>query len=451
MIAQVTSLKSKVQNVFANDGFRKYFFNTGWVFAEKILRFIAGVLIGAYVARYLQPAQYGLLNYVISFVNFVAFFAALGLDSLLIRELVKDDAKRDVLMGTAFTMRIVASVTVLLLLVVFVPFTSQDPMTKILMPIIGLGTVGQALGIFEYYFKAKVKSKYIVISQMVALTSVSILRIILVLLEASLPWFAMATILDYFVMAFGLLFFYQRQTPGIFKWRFSSGVAKHLFSNSWPLIFSALAITAYMQFNQLMVKWLLGNEASGYYGVCVRLSEMWYFIPLAICSSVFPALINAKASDENLYQSRLQRLFDLMVVISVSIALPMTIFSDFFVVLIFGELYAKSADIMTLYVWSGVFTSMGIALQNWVIIEEQQKFRMVCLIIAGVMNIVLSYFLINMVGLNGAAISTLISYSFANYFHLLLIPKGRVAFIALTKSLNPFRWAKSLSAFNTKF
>jgi O-antigen/teichoic acid export membrane protein len=193
-----------------------------------------------------------------------------------------------------------------------------------------------------------------------------------------------------------------------------------------------------------MVKWMLGNEASGYYGVCVRLSEMWYFIPTAICSSVFPSLINSKKHSEELYLKRLQQLYNLIVLISVAIALPLTIFSHTFVNLLFGEAYAQSADIMSLYVWSGVFTSMGIANSNWIIIENLQKFRMYCLIIAGVMNIVLGYVLINAIGLNGAAIATLISYSVANYFSLLVIPKGRPMFISLTRSFNVFSLARSL-------
>jgi O-antigen/teichoic acid export membrane protein len=444
----VIRLTSRLQSALKNEGFKKYFFNTGWMFFEKLLRFVAGIFVGAYVARYLQPAQYGLLNYVISFVAFSAFFAGLGLDTILIQELVKDREKRDKLMGTAFVMKFVASLIVFAGISVIVHFTSEDSTTKILMLIIGSGIIAQhAFGITEFYFKSKVQSKYIVISQMIALASISVLRIGLVLAKSPLPMFALTTVLDYLIAAIGLFFFYQKYTPGVFRWKFEMSTARKLFLRSWPMIFSSLAITAYMQFNQLMVKWMLGNEASGYYGVCVRLSEMWYFIPLAICTSVFPALINAKSQSDELYKDRLQRLFDLMVGISVSIALPLTLFSDFIVTLIFGEAYARSADIMTLYVWSGVFTSMGIALANWVIIEDQQKARMICLIIAGIMNIVLSYYLLQVVGLNGAAISTLISYSFANYFHLLFIPKGRTAFIALSRSINPIRWIRGVSSF----
>jgi O-antigen/teichoic acid export membrane protein len=384
------------------------------------------------------------LNYVISFVGLISTVAILGLDNILIREVVRDEDKRNVLLGTAFTLRMVAAILVCVVLVIVVQFTSEDITTRILIYIIGFGVIGQAFGMIEFYFKSKVLSKYIVISQVIALVSVSIIRIILVFYEASLPMFAFATSLDYFVIGVGLVFFYEKHSGGISKWMFDKKVAKYLLGISWPLIFSALAITAYMKFNQLMVKWMLGNEASGYYGVCVRLSEMWYFIPTAICSSVFPSLINSKKHSEELYLKRLQQLYNLIVLISVAIALPLTIFSHTFVNLLFGEAYAQSADIMSLYVWSGVFTSMGIANSNWIIIENLQKFRMYCLIIAGVMNIVLGYVLINAIGLNGAAIATLISYSVANYFSLLVIPKGRPMFISLTRSFNVFSLARSL-------
>lgn len=411
---------------------------------EKVLRLIAGILIGAYVARFLGPEQYGLLNYVISFVGLVSTVAILGLDTILIRELVKDEDKQDVLLGTAFTLRLISAILVCILLAIIVQFTSQDLTTRILIYIIGFGIIGQVFGIIEFHFKSKVLSKYIVISQMIALIAVSTIRIILVLGEASLPMFAIATSLDYFIIGVGLVYFYEKNSNGIFKWKFDLLIAKYLLKTSWPLIFSGLAITAYMKFNQLMVKWMLGNEAAGYYGVCVRLSEMWYFIPIAICTSVFPSLVNSKKHNEKLYLDRLQQLYNLIMIISVSVALPLTIFSHTFVTSLFGEAYSRSADIMSLYVWSGVFTSMGIANSNWIIIENLQKFRMFCLIIAGVMNIVLGYVLIKAIGLNGAAIATLISYSFANYFSLLLIPKGRSMFISLTRSFNFFSLARSL-------
>lgn len=414
------------------------------MFAEKLLRLISGVFIGAYVARYLGPAQYGLLNYVISLVGLFSAISLLGLDDILLREIVKNEKKRDLLMGTSFVLRLAAAALVYAGLIIGAESNQTDPTTRILIYIIGFGTILQVFGIIQFFFQAKVWSRYTVTSQMIALSLVSVFRIILVLNDAPLTWFAWSTTLDYLILALGLMAYYSRHVDSMFKWKFSGTMARYLMQNSWSLILSGLAITIYMKFDQIMIKWMLGDEANGHYGVGVRLSEMWNFIPTAVCGSLFPALINAKEQSEKLYMDRLQNLYDLIIGIGLSIAIPLTFLSGFIVDTLFGDAFAPGANILSLYIWSSVFTFMGVANGKWIVIENLQAFRMICLVVAGIMNIVLNYVLIKHIGLEGAAVSTLISYSFANYFFLLLIPKGRPTFIMLTRSFNPLRLLKAL-------
>jgi O-antigen/teichoic acid export membrane protein len=414
------------------------------MFAEKLLRLISGIFVSAYVARYLGPSQYGLLSYVISLVGIFTSISILGLDDILQREIVKDPKKTNSLMGSVFLLRLAAAGIVYTGLVVAVQSNQTDPTTRSLIYIIGLSVVFQVFGIVQYFFQAKVWSKYTVSSQIIALVVASVFRIILVITNAPLVWFAWSTTLDYFILAIGLVVFYTQNVSSIFKWRLNPKLASYLLGVSWPLIFTSLAITIYMRFDQVMVKWMLGNEASGHYGVAVRLSEMWNFIPTAICASLFPALINAKASSEKLYMDRLQNLYDLIIGMGLSIAIAMTFLSGFLVNALFGEEFAPGANILALYIWSSVFTFMGVANGKWIIIENLQKFRMICLIIAGLLNVALTYVFIKLIGLEGAAVATLISYGFANYLFLLVIPKGRPTFVMLTRSLNLFRLLRYL-------
>jgi len=423
----------------ADPGFRKYFLNTGWMFGQKFLRLIAGVFVSAYVTRYLGPAQYGSLIYAISLVGLLTGISFLGLDDILQREIVNEPKKLKTLMGSAFVMRLISAGIIYGGFAIAVQSEQTDPVTRKLILIIGLGMVLQAFGIIQYFFQAKVWSKFTVASQIIALVVVSVFRIVLVLNEAPLVWFAWSQTLDYGILAIGLVGYYSKNVSSLFKWRFDLSVATGLLKTSWPLIFSSLAITLYMRFDQLMVKWMLGNVAAGHYGVAVRLSEMWNFIPVAVCSSLFPALINSRGTSLKLYTDRLQNLYDLIVGMGLSIAIAMTFLSGPIVSILFGEEFAPGANILSLYIWSGVFTFMGVANEKWIILENLQKFRMICLLIAGIMNIVLTYLFVKLIGLEGAAVATLVSYAFANYLFLLLIPKGRTTFIMLTRSLNPFR------------
>src|SRR5690606_5397628 len=187
----------KARSMTADPGFRKYFLNTGWMFGQKFLRLIAGVFVSAYVTRYLGPAQYGSLIYAISLVGLLTGISFLGLDDILQREIVNEPKKLKTLMGSAFVMRLISAGIIYGGFAIAVQSEQTDPVTRKLILIIGLGMVLQAFGIIQYFFQAKVWSKFTVASQIIALVVVSVFRIVLVLNEAPLVWFAWSQTLDY--------------------------------------------------------------------------------------------------------------------------------------------------------------------------------------------------------------------------------------------------------------
>ena len=58
-----------MNSLLNNTIFRKYFTNTSWLLAERIIRMGVLLFVGIYVARYLGPERYGLLSYSNSFVE----------------------------------------------------------------------------------------------------------------------------------------------------------------------------------------------------------------------------------------------------------------------------------------------------------------------------------------------------------------------------------------------
>lgn len=413
------------------------------MFAEKALRLVAGLFIGAYVARYLGPAQFGLFNYALSIVSVFSVMGSGGLDTLVVRELVRMPERRDVILGTAYMIKAICALISILLLVVFVFIAEEDPYTRKIIFLVATLILCDGSIVIDLFFQAKVQSRYTVISQMCALVVVSIFRLILIFNSASLESFAWTNTIDQFVLSICLLIFYHRIAPGISRWKVDWKYARELFKQSWPLIFSALSIIIYMRIDQMMIKWMLGDEANGHYGVAVRLSELFNFIPMAICNSVFPAIINAKSVSTEMYNRRLQWLFDLMTTLSITIAIGMSFVAPYVIDKLYGEEFRETSGILLIYVWSGVFVFLGSASGKWVVSEDLQVFRMVNLIVSCVINIVLNIILIKAIGLHGAAWSTLISYAFASYFGFAFLKKTRPLFWRLTKAFNFFRILKS--------
>ncbi|MDD3595839.1 flippase [Sulfuricurvum sp.] len=427
----------KLRHLKTHPGFMKYFKNTSWLFGEKILRMIVGLFVGVWVVRYLGPEQFGLLSYAQSFVGLFVVIATLGLDSIIIRELVHDERHKDALLGTAFWLKLIGAILVLITLAIAVNFTSNDTYTNSLVFIIASATIFQCFNVIDFYYQAKVLGKYIVYSNVISLLVSSIVKITLILIKAPLIAFAWAIAFDSIVLAMGYLFFYLKNHSlfTIQHLTFNKNIAFSLLKDSWPLILSGMVIAVYMRIDQVMIKEMLGNEAVGQYAAAVRISEAWYFVPMVIASSVFPAIINAKKISEELYYARLQQLYNFMVWLSIAIAFPLTFLSDWIINLLYGEQYNQAGSVLMIHIWTGVFVFLGVASGKWYVSENLQKLAFSRTFYGVIVNILLNILMIPKFGIYGAAIATLISQAVASYIADLFSKKTRNNFIMKTKSL----------------
>lgn len=86
----ITRLQKKISSLKERGGLRKIICHTGWLFTDRVLRMAASLIVGAWVARYLRTEQFGLLNYAIAWVGLFAPIANVGIDNLVVRNLVGD-------------------------------------------------------------------------------------------------------------------------------------------------------------------------------------------------------------------------------------------------------------------------------------------------------------------------------------------------------------------------
>ncbi|MEY8211133.1 MAG: flippase [Gammaproteobacteria bacterium] len=431
----------KIKQLKRHAGFMRYFHNTSWLMGERILRMGVGLFVGIWIARYLGPEQFGLLSYAQSFVFLFTAIATLGLDGIVVRELVNDGNKRDVLLGTAFGLKLIGAFIILPILFLAVQLTNNDSHTNLLVFIIASATIFQSFNVIDFYYQSKVLSKYVALTNTVVLALSSVVKIVFLLNEAPLLAFALMTVFDGLVLAMGLVCVYMK-TSGfkLSSWVFNWVKAKSLLGDSWPLILSSLVISIYMKIDQVMIKEMLDAELVGQYAAAARVSELWYFIPVVIANSIFPGIINAKKKGDNLYYQRMQSLYDLMAWLAILIMVPILFFSDEIVWLLFGYAYNQSGAVLSIHILAMVFIFLGVPSSKWGVVENMQKHAFYRSLAGLVLNLALNYFLIPMYSTQGAALATLISYSFAAYFYNLTDRRLFVLFSLQTNALLlPFR------------
>lgn len=414
----IQSLKIKIQELLEHKGFMKYLKNTSWLFGEKILRLTVGVFVGIWIARYLGPKQFGILNYAQSFVGLFAVTASLGLDGIVVRELIKNEDRAEELIGTAFYLKLTGAIFSIILLSIAVNFMSNDNYTNTLFFIIASATLFQTFNIIDFYFQSKVLSRYIVYANTIGLLISSLIKVVLIVNKAPLLSFVWVILFDSVILALGFIYFFIKKTElKIQNFKFYRGTAVALLRDSWPLFLSGIVISIYMKADQVIINELLGPEEVGQYAAAIRLSEAWYFIPMVIASSLFPAIISAKNQSEELYNSRLQKLYDLMVWMSIIIALPMTFLSNWIVRILYGGEYDEAGNVLMIHIWTGVFVFLGVAFSGYLTAENKTKKAFYRTLLGAVLNVILNYVLIPIYGIIGSAIATLLGQFFANYVY----------------------------------
>ena len=427
-----------MRNFFARPGFRKYFANTSWLLGERILRMAISLFVGIYVARYLGPERFGLLSYALSFVWLFSSLASFGLDDILVRELVQRPEQRNNLLGTVFWLKVCGVAVMGIAIAAVLQFMAEDQRTSWMIVIIAFGFLFQATNVIEFYFQAQVQSKFTVRAQVVQLLITSLFKIYLVWNKAELVWFALALMLDQAVVAVLFLLMYHWKIEWFPFFSFQWKHAKKLMKDAWPLIFTGMVVSVYMKIDQVMLKEMLDAKAVGVYASAVKLCEAWYFVPTAVMASLFPAVIEARKKSETVYDERIQKLYDLMVWGSVAIALPTTLLADWVILILYGTDFQEAADVLRIYIWAGVFVSLGVASSKWLVTENLQRYLFYRTALGAVLNISCNLWLIPIYGIRGAVFATLISYFIVAYVSLGFFKKTRGNFWAATCSLNPY-------------
>jgi polysaccharide transporter, PST family len=410
--------------------------NIGWLFFDKILRMGVGLYIILYIARYLGASQFGVLNYATAFAAMFSPIATLGLDGLVIRYLVNDSCSKVQILSTVFWLKFIGSLIALFLSIGGIYLARpNDSLTILLVAILsGVGVI-QTFDTIDIWFQSQVQSKYTVIAKNMAFALTTLVRIWLIESKAPLVAFVMSGLLEGGLGALGLISIFKLKGNTIQFINWSMPLAKKLLQESWPLILSGLSIMIYLRMDQIMLGEMIGEKAVGIYSAATRISEIWYFIPMAITSSVTPSIYAAKKISEELYYQRVQKFIRLMVFIPVMIAVPMTFFSGSIVTALFGNEYAESGNILAVHIWAAIFVFMGVSTSPWFIAEELNHLSFPKTLLGAMSNVILNFILIPQYQGVGAAIATVVSYAISGFLSNILDVRTRKIFMLQLKSL----------------
>ncbi|HEY5327573.1 MAG TPA: flippase [Mucilaginibacter sp.] len=418
---------------FDQQAFEKYFKNTGMLFVGRVGSLLIKMLVSISVANYFGRLNNGILTGGIVYIYFFSAIATLGLDQFIVKELHQFPQNRDQILGTSFWMKVAAGLCCIpLIYLAYSIYPAKETPYSYVFIFSFIGVI-QAFTVIDAYFQSQVQSKYIMQVQIAGNLASAAVKLSLIYLRMPLTWFVYAYTFDFLLLSAGYFFTYQRKQRNMFKWSFDFTLSKKLLKYSWPLMLSGIMVALYMKIDQIMLQNMYSVQEAGAYATVANLSEAWNFIPAVIVTSLFPAILNAKRDDIVRYKKRIQHLYDLMVYLSVPVAIIIT-FAAPLIYKLYKPEYAYAAPTLSVHIWSGVFVFLGAASSQYLIAENFNKLTFIRTGFGAVVNIVLNLILIPHLGMMGAAIATLVAYASATFF-IIFIPKVSDQGVMMFKSL----------------
>lgn len=391
----------------------------------------------AVVARYLGPSEFGLLSYTFSTALLFAVVGQLGLDGLVIREIINrpDDVPR--VLGTVFVLKFSGHLLGAAGLVVYAlsidVHSTERAMLFLAAAFIPIASLSGFLGL---WFHSRVQARYSAISSSVSALLVGFGKLGLVWIGAVVMAFAAANVVQVLIAAMLSFRFYRRQKgPPLSSWRFSPALAKVLLSESWMLFLGSIFAIIYLKIDMMMLRWLAGPAEVGTYTVAATLSEAAYFAPAALVASVFPKLIESAKTDQDLFEKRLQSVFDVLWLAGLGMIATMFLLGGLIIRLLFGVAYDASVPVLMVHVLSAPFLFMRIAFTRWTIIGGGATFFMLTEGLGALTNVAFNFLLIPHYGSIGAALATLVSYAMASYLALAIPRRTRPIFLMMSRSI----------------
>ncbi|MER8991568.1 flippase [Mesorhizobium sp. M0678] len=423
----------------------RYISNSLWLISERLVANLIGLLVVAVVARHLGPSEFGLLSYTFSTALLFAVVGQLGLDGLVIREIINrpDDVPR--VLGTVFVLKFAGHLLGAAGLVVYALSigvnSTERAMLFLAAAFIPLASLS---GFFGLWFHSRVQARYSAISSSVSSLVVGLGKLGLVWIGAGVMVFAAANVVQVLIAAMLSFRFYKQQKgPLLSAWRFSPALARVLLAESWMLFVGSIFAIIYLKVDMIMLRWLASPAEVGTYAVAATLSEAAYFVPAALVASVFPKLIESAKTDQDLFGRRLQTVFDVLWLAGLGMIAMMFLLGGPIIRLLFGAEYDPSVPVLLVHVLSAPFLFMRIAFTRWTIIGGGATFFLLTEGLGALTNVALNFVLIPHYGSIGAAFATLASYATASYLTLAIPRRTRPIFVMMSRSaLMPWRAPK---------
>ncbi len=420
-------LKHNYTNLVSDTRFSEILTGSVWALSARVIAMAMGLAFSVIVARFYGAEVVGIVAVINSFLMLATIFTVMGTPTSILRLIPEHLAKYSPTSAFKVYRKIQYMVIAISVLTAAVFFFSANLIADKVFSKPHL----------SYYFA--LASVFIVFQSLMRLNTEAVrgLRLIklfalmqllpqtfnlLFLIAVGVLWpardvpvyavlfgFAATGIIGWFIMEFA---FKKRMRPddNVFPMP-----GRAILSISLPMLMTATMMFLIGQTGVLMLGMFCTEAEVGYYAIAVKLATLTTFVLSAVNSMAGPKF------SELFYTHKMDELFHvakksakLIFVTTTPILLCFLIFGKFILGMVFGQEFAIAYPALVLLVMGQFVNSISGSSGTFLNMTDNQKIFRNIMVIAAVLNIGLNLWFIPLFGINGAALTAMISLCFWN-------------------------------------
>lgn len=383
--------------------------NTLWLIIHQGFRLFSSFLVGIWLARYLGPTQFGIYNLSLSWMMIFSALGTMGLASVSIRFFADKHEHSPTILGTTLLTRFVSTVVSWILCLILFPLINQSESALGLLWVFAPVIILQSFDQIDFLFQAKLASRYSVLARIFSYTFSAGLTIWGILNHKDLIWFGVPFTIEFAFTALFYLFINQKFGIPLQSAKWSSPKFKELSQQAIPMLFSTFALMLYMKMDQVMLSNLSTSTETGFYAAAARITNLWIFLPAILTSSIFPKWISAFKNSKTSFHNISSQTFDLMIAISIPIALLLSLSAKLIIHILYGSEYSPSIPVLIVHVWILPTVFLRVSFDRLLVVLKQTHFSLVAHLSILTINFSANLFLIPIYGAIGAAVASFLS------------------------------------------
>ena len=387
--------------------------NAAWIIGCKLIKAILTLVVTMLTARYLGPSNYGTINYAAGLVAFFTPLMKLGLGAIQVYALVDRPEEEGKIVGTTTVLNAISALLCIVGIVAFAAVANaNEPETILVCGIYSFLLLFQAFEMIQYWFQAKLLSKYSSIAMLLAYVVAAVFQTVLLIADKNVYWFAASGSMEFAVISVILLLIYRRKggAPLAFSWE----EAKRLLSMGKFYILPEMMVVIFAQTDRIMLKLMLDSEAVGIYSAAVTCATMFGFVYAAIIDSSRPGIFESHKQSRDEFEKNVIALYSIIFYLSIVVCVAICLFAPLIIAIMYGDGYASAVTPLKIVVWYTTFSLFGSVRNIWLLAEGKQMYLWRINLWGAVANVLLNGLLIPNWGASGAAFASLITQAFTN-------------------------------------